>query len=70
MHHAAAVAMLAEAHGDPEVAQTYANVAERLGDYGDPFEQATALLGQARLTGASAPRERATTLLEGLGVRS
>ena len=68
MHHEAAVAMLAEAHGDPDASEAYAKVAERLHDYGDPFEQATALLGQARLTGAREPRERATTLLEGLGV--
>jgi hypothetical protein len=68
MHHEAAVAMLAEAHGDPDVSEAYAKAAERLRDYGDPFEQATALLGQARLTGARAPRDRATTLLEGLGV--
>ena len=60
--------MLAEAHGDPDVSEAYAKVAERLRDYGDPFEQAAALLGQARLTGAREPRERATTLLEGLGV--
>jgi hypothetical protein len=62
--------MLAEAHRDPDVAETYAKVAEHLRGYGDPFEEATALLGEARLTGDRAPRERATTLLEALGVRS
>jgi class 3 adenylate cyclase/tetratricopeptide (TPR) repeat protein len=70
MHYMAAVAMLAESHGDPDASEAYAEVAERLHDYGDPFEQATALLGQARLTGAPAPRDRATALLEALGVRS
>ena len=70
VHHAAAVAMLAEARGDPDVAEMYAKVAEQLRGYGDPFEEAMALLGEARLTGAREPRERATELLEALGVRS
>jgi class 3 adenylate cyclase len=66
----AARAMLAEALGDPQSAESYATVAERLRTYGDPFEEAMALLGQARLTGAAEPQARARELLERLGVRT
>jgi hypothetical protein len=45
-------------------------IAERLGVYGDPFEEAMALLGQARLTDADQPRGRALVLLERLRVRA
>ncbi|MGZ8611288.1 MAG: AAA family ATPase [Actinomycetota bacterium] len=62
----AARAMLAEARGEPEAAAAYARVAERLRTYGDPYEEAVALLGHARLTGAEEPRERARALLERL----
>jgi class 3 adenylate cyclase/tetratricopeptide (TPR) repeat protein len=61
-------AMLAEARGEPEAAETYGRVAERLRAYGDPFEEAQALLGRARLTGTDEPRRRARELLEGLQV--
>jgi hypothetical protein len=64
----AATAMLAEAGSEPEAAAAYARVAERLHAYGDPYEEAMALLGQARLTHAEPPRERARVLLERLGV--
>lgn len=64
----AAEAMLAEARGDPEAAESYARVAERLRKYGDSFEEAMALLGQARLTGAEQPREKARAVLERLQV--
>jgi tetratricopeptide (TPR) repeat protein len=63
-----AEAMLAEARGEPEVGEAYARVSERLRTYGDPYEEAMALLGQARLTGAEQPRERARALLERLQV--
>jgi tetratricopeptide (TPR) repeat protein len=61
-------AMLAESRGEPEAAATYARVAARLRAYGDPYEEAMALLGQARLSGAEQPRERARVLLERLRV--
>jgi class 3 adenylate cyclase/tetratricopeptide (TPR) repeat protein len=61
-------AMLAEAHGDPEAAAAYASVAERLRTYGDPFEEANALLGHARLAGEEQPR--ALVLLARLGVHA
>jgi class 3 adenylate cyclase/predicted ATPase len=64
----AARAMLAEAHGDPEAAEAYARIAERERTYGDPFEEAMALLGCARLTGTEQPRASADALLEHLGV--
>ena len=47
----AARAMLAEARGDPDAAESYARVAERLRAYGDPFEEAMALLGRAQADG-------------------
>ncbi len=68
IRHDAAAAMLADARGESP-AEAYAHVAERLRDYGDPFEEAMALLGEARLAGARVPSERATALLDGLGVR-
>jgi hypothetical protein len=61
-------AMIAEGRGEPEAAATYAGLAARLGAYGDPYEEAMALLGQARLSGAEQPRERARELLERLQV--
>ena len=63
----AARAMLAEDRGDPEAATAYARVAERLRTYGDPLEEANALLGHARVTGAEQPR--ALELFERLRVR-
>jgi hypothetical protein len=64
----AAQAMLAEARGEPGAADAYARVAARERTYGDPFEEAMALLGNARLSGAEQPRARAHALLERLGV--
>jgi class 3 adenylate cyclase/tetratricopeptide (TPR) repeat protein len=64
----AAEAMLAEARGEPEAAAAYADVADRLRAYGDPYEEAMALLGEARLTGAEQAWERARVLLERLRV--
>jgi hypothetical protein len=61
-------AMIAEERGEPEAAATYAGVAARLRVYGDPYEEAMALLGQARVSGAEQPRERARELLERLQV--
>jgi tetratricopeptide (TPR) repeat protein len=61
-------AMLAEARGEPEADEAYARVAERLRIYGDPFEEAMALLGHARLTGDEGSRMRARELLDRLGV--
>jgi len=61
-------AMVAEARGEPGVAEAYARVAERLRTYGDPFEEAMALLGHARLTGDEGSRKRARELLDRLGV--
>jgi hypothetical protein len=66
----AAEAMLAEARGEPEAAEAHERVADRLRTYGDPYEEAMALLGQARLTFAERPRERAHAVLERLQVRS
>jgi class 3 adenylate cyclase/tetratricopeptide (TPR) repeat protein len=66
----AAKAMVAESRGDPEAAEAYARAAERLGEYGDPYEEAMALLGRARLTGADEPRAQAHALLDGLGVHA
>jgi class 3 adenylate cyclase/tetratricopeptide (TPR) repeat protein len=66
----AARAMLAEARGEPGAAEAYARLAERQRAYGDPSEEAMALLGQARLTGAEEPRERARALFERLRVRA
>jgi tetratricopeptide (TPR) repeat protein len=63
-----AEAMVAEARGEAGAGQAYALVAERLRTNGDPYEEAMALLGQARLTGAEQPRERARVLLERLQV--
>jgi hypothetical protein len=64
----AARAMLAEARGGPRAADMYAEVANRLRAFGDPYEEAMALLGHARLTGSEGSLVRARTLLEGLGV--
>jgi class 3 adenylate cyclase/tetratricopeptide (TPR) repeat protein len=64
----AARAMLAEADGDPDAATAYGEVAERLRTYGDPFEEAMALLGRARLAGDEDARSRGEALLAGLGV--
>ncbi len=64
----AALAMLAESRGAPDAAGRYARLAERMRDYGDPYEEAMALLGVARTAGDEAARERARTLLERLGV--
>jgi hypothetical protein len=61
-------AMLAEARGEPEAAEAYARVAGRLRTYGDPFEEAMALLGHARLTGDEGSRTRARDLLDRLGI--
>src|SRR5205814_7151798 len=69
VHVEAARAMVAEARGDRGAATMYAHVAERLRDYGDPFEEAMAPLASARLSGAASAPERATMLLHGLGVR-
>ncbi|HEU4529192.1 MAG TPA: adenylate/guanylate cyclase domain-containing protein [Actinomycetota bacterium] len=66
--HDAARAMLAEARTEPAAAEMYATVAEELGDFGDRFEEAMALLGHARLTGSEASRTRAREILERLGV--
>jgi hypothetical protein len=66
----AAKAMVAESRGDPEAAEAYARAAELLGEYGDPYEEAMALLGRARLTGADEPRAQAHALLDGLGVHA
>jgi hypothetical protein len=63
-----AQAMVAEVRGEPGAAEAYARVAERLRTYGDPFEEAMALLGHARLTGDEGSRMRARELLDRLGV--
>jgi class 3 adenylate cyclase/tetratricopeptide (TPR) repeat protein len=68
VHLEAARAMVAEARGDPEAGYLYARSAERLHEYGDPFEEAMALLGQARATGAEEPGQQARAILERLGV--
>lgn len=60
-------ALLAAARGEAEAAEAYAQVAERLRAYGDPFEEAMALLGHARLTGDEDSRTRAGELLDRLG---
>jgi len=61
-------AMLAEARGEPDVGERYAELAERLHGYGDPFEEAMALLGLARTADDAAARGRARAILERLGV--
>jgi class 3 adenylate cyclase len=61
-------AMLAELGGADTPAGAFAEVAARLRDSGDPFEEAMALLGQVRVSGDDAARERARELLGGLGV--
>ncbi|HEY6101571.1 MAG TPA: hypothetical protein VIW03_19185, partial [Anaeromyxobacter sp.] len=66
----AARAMLAEARGDPDAATAYAEIAERFRIWGNPFEEAMALLGHARLAGVDGPPARARELLERLGVPS
>ncbi len=66
----AARAMLAEARDEPDATDAYARLAERFRNYGDPFEEAMALLGQVRLTGAGDPLRRGRLLLEGLGIHS
>jgi hypothetical protein len=68
MHLDVARAMLAEARGEPDVGARYAELAERLQGYGDPFEEAMALLGLARTAGDAAARGRAHAILERLGV--
>ncbi len=60
-------AMLAEAHGEG-AAEAYADVAARLHDYGDAFEEAIALLGHARVSGDETSRGRAVRILDRLGV--
>jgi class 3 adenylate cyclase/tetratricopeptide (TPR) repeat protein len=65
----AARAALAEARGEQDAAAAYLRVAERLRAFGEPFEEAMALLGHARLTGSEVSRERARALLERLGIR-
>ena len=70
IHVEAAAAMLAEARRDPDAAERYGRVAERLREYGEPFEEAMALLGRARCLGASGAPDRAVELLQGLGVRA
>jgi len=62
-----ALAMLAEARGEPVAAERYARLAERLRDYGDPYEEAMALLGLARTAGDRTAGARARVILEGLG---
>ncbi|HET9724683.1 MAG TPA: adenylate/guanylate cyclase domain-containing protein [Actinomycetota bacterium] len=64
----AARAMMAEARDDPGAADAYREVADRLRAFGDPFEEAMALLGHARVTGSEASRSRARELLQRLGV--
>jgi len=64
----AARAMLAEADGEADAATAYGEVAERFRTYGDPFEEAMALLGRSRLAGDEGARERAEALLARLGV--
>lgn len=66
----AASAMLAEAHGEPDAADAYARLADRLRDYGDPFEEAMALLGVARTAGDADASERARAILQHLGIAS
>jgi len=61
-------AMLAEARGEPDADERYAELAERLHGYGDPFEEAMALLGLARTADDAAARGRARAILERLGV--
>jgi hypothetical protein len=64
----AARAMASEARADPAAAETYSRLANRLREYGEPYEESMALLGLARLTGAEEPRARARALLDALGV--
>jgi tetratricopeptide (TPR) repeat protein len=64
----AARVRLAEARGERGAAGSYARIAGRLRAYGDPYEEAEALLGHARLTGAEDSRARARVLLERLEV--
>lgn len=64
----AAQAMLAQARGAPDAADVYARVADQMRTYGDPFEEAMALLGHARLTGEETSRTHARDLLDRLGV--
>jgi class 3 adenylate cyclase/tetratricopeptide (TPR) repeat protein len=61
-------AMLAEERGEPDAADAYAAVAERLRAFGDPFEEAMALRGHARLTGSVVSSSRARELLRNLGI--
>ena len=60
--------MVGASRGDPDAAHAYAQVAELLRDYGDPFEEAMALTGGSRLAAADDPSPRARELLERLGV--
>lgn len=67
----AASAAIAEAKGDPDAAVAYAELAELWRSYGDPFEEATALLGHARMEAdAGDARARGLELLSRLGVPS
>lgn len=68
IRHEAAAAMLAESQGAPSAGSKFEGVAERLRDYGDPFEEAMALAGAARSGGTGESRVRANELLERLGV--
>jgi tetratricopeptide (TPR) repeat protein len=67
----AARAALAEAEGDDAAADAYREAAEGWRTYGNPLEEAHALLGMARVAGdaavAATERARAAVLLDALG---
>ena len=51
-----------------DAADRYRDVTVRWQAYGDPYEEAQALLGLARTAGDEAAAERAASVLDGLGV--
>ena len=64
----AARAIVAEARGDAGAAAAYTAAADRLGAYGDPYEEALARRAAARLSGDGSSRASADEVLAGLGV--
>ena len=68
LHADGARAVLAEARGAADAADRYRDVTARWKVYGDPYEEAQALLGLARTAGDAAAAERAASLLDELGV--
>jgi hypothetical protein len=63
-------AALGEATGDPDAAVAYAEVAERLREYGDVYEELLALEGRLRLIEDDLARARVSELADRLGLGS